>query len=81
MNKDRHATPMLKLKLRREAQGLTQDALAKKVGCHRQTIYCYEAGVRVPKLRDLHRLARALKCTTADLIEDDSEETTANGTT
>jgi putative transcriptional regulator len=51
-----------KLKLARVAQGdLTQEELAKKVKCSRQTIHSIESGKFVPSVELALKLARALE--------------------
>lgn len=49
-------------------QGLTQDALAKRSGLHRNFIGSIERGNHPPSLRTMARLARGLGVPLADLI-------------
>lgn len=50
-----------KLKKSRLEAGLSQDALAEKIGVTRKTISCYESGKRYPKSRQTYAiLAEAL---------------------
>ena len=57
------------LKKVREKRGLTQAALAEKVGVHQVTIARLETGERNPSMRLLQRLARALKVKLPDLLK------------
>ncbi len=57
------------LKKARERRGLTQAALAKKVGVHQVTIARLETGVRRPSMDLLQRLARILKVKLRTLLE------------
>ena len=60
----------MKLKQIREARGLTQVALAKKVGMKQPYLARLESGAETnPKLDALRRLAKALKVTIAELVE------------
>lgn len=52
----------------RQRKGLTQAALAKKVGVNRVTIARLEAGERRPAMDLLQRLAKVLKVKVADLL-------------
>lgn len=58
-----------RLRTMRRLQGLTQAALAKKVGISKQAITTYETGRREAGYRNLIALSRALK-TTADWLLD-----------
>jgi transcriptional regulator with XRE-family HTH domain len=49
-----------RLRQLRKSAGLTRAHLAARVGCHRETIVNIESGRRLPSLRLLVRLARAL---------------------
>jgi ribosome-binding protein aMBF1 (putative translation factor) len=53
---------------RREALGMTQAALAGKIGAHGPYISDLEAGKKIPVLATLAKLADALSVTPADLI-------------
>lgn len=55
------------LKSRRLMAGLTQVALAAKVGVHPITMVRYETGAITPRPDTLSRLARALDCQIADI--------------
>ena len=51
-----------KLELRRKAQGMTQQALAAKLGVHRNMVYRWEAGESAVPLWMLLRAADLLGC-------------------
>jgi len=53
----------------REKRGMTQTALAERVGVHRVTIAYLESGARQPSMDLLQRLAKALKVKVAELLE------------
>lgn len=53
----------------RERLGLSQDELAHRAGLHRTYIGAIERNERNITLRTLARLAAALKCRAADLLE------------
>ena len=55
-------------KLRRD-RGLTQDALAKKIGKTHATIHRFETGELDPKSDHLEQLARALNCHVNDFFK------------
>lgn len=52
----------------REAQGLSQEALAAKAGLHRTYVGLMERGVRNVTLRTIEKLADALGVEMADLM-------------
>ncbi|MDG1478674.1 MAG: substrate-binding domain-containing protein [Myxococcota bacterium] len=56
------------LKRHREHAGLSQQALARRVGVSRQALSAIEAGRQVPSTRLSLLLARALSCTVEDLF-------------
>lgn len=56
------------LKKARERRKLTQQALADKVGCTRETIARLESGIRQPSMDLLHRLAKVLKVKVGELL-------------
>jgi len=56
------------IKVLRNTRGWTQEALATRVGCARNTIARIETGNRRPSLSLLERLARALNVGLADLV-------------
>jgi len=58
------------LRRRREAIGLSQEALADACGLHRTHISFMERGLREPKLSTLKALAKGLACSMAALIRD-----------
>ena len=58
---------------RRQEAGLTQTDLAQKIGTVQQTISHLETGERgAPGILMLVRIARALKCSVYDLIEEET---------
>lgn len=63
---------MVKLRLRlkelREARSRTQGQVALRLGVHRSYVAKMEAGVRMPTVPVLWRLARYLGCSLDDLI-------------
>lgn len=54
---------------------MTQGALAKQTGMHRNMIYRYLYGVSEPSLISIVRLARGLNCTPGELLEGIEDET------
>ena len=57
------------LRSRREARGLSQEALAKKASVTREYVNKLEAGHHDPTVGTLSRLARALGVPLAELLE------------
>ena len=58
-----------KLKIARVTNGdLTQQELAEKVSCSRQTIHSIESGKFVPSVELVLKLAKALNCKVEDLF-------------
>ena len=53
----------------RRARGLSQEALAKLCGLHRTYVGSIERGKRNVSLRNIVKLARALRCTPALLMK------------
>ena len=51
----------LRLRRLREGSGLSQSALAKKIGVSKETIYRYENNVQDPSLERAIQLARVLR--------------------
>ncbi|MGH9182722.1 MAG: helix-turn-helix domain-containing protein [Acidimicrobiales bacterium] len=58
---------------RRHGAGLTQQALADRVGIHVSNIRRYEAGTSQPTLDVLRNLALALNCSADSLLFDDAD--------
>ena len=58
-----------RLKSLRTARGLTQEALAHKLGFSRAYLARLEMGRHDPPLSTLVKLAKALKVTVADLVQ------------
>ena len=59
----------IRIKELREAIGLTQDELAKKLNVSQQCISSWESGQRILASDKLPALAEALKCKITDLFE------------
>lgn len=59
----------VRLKHIRETRGVTQEALAKRVGITRAYLSRLEMGRHDPPLSRLRKLAKALKISIADLVE------------
>ncbi len=59
----------MKIKHLRTARGLTQAALAKKVGVSREYVARLETGHHDPPLSTLTKLARALGVTVVELLQ------------
>ena len=62
------------IKQKRKKAKLTQDALAKKIGCATITIRQYESGKRSPSLRILATISDALDVDVFDLIPEEPEK-------
>ncbi len=56
------------IRRRREAAGLTQEAIADEAGLHRTYISLLERGQRAPTIEVVRRLARALDTTMTSII-------------
>jgi transcriptional regulator with XRE-family HTH domain len=59
----------LNVRRQREAQDLTQEALAEKAGLDQTYISGIERGVRNPGIKNVARVARALGIPTAELCK------------
>lgn len=59
------------LKRRREKAGMTQDALAAKIGVRWNTIARLETGKRRPSIEMLEKLAETLPCRIRDLLPEE----------
>jgi len=64
-------TPGAMLRSLREAQNLSQVALAEQCGLDKATISDYERCIHVPSLRSLRKLAEALQVPVSSLIPED----------
>lgn len=60
-----------KIKLRRNKLGLTQEALAKKVGTSREHVVDIERGKKIPKVTTIAKLAYALRVRESYFFADD----------
>jgi len=58
------------IRRRREAIGLSQEAFAEKVDCHRNYVSLVERGLQNVTIDMLRRIAAALKCSVAELCAD-----------
>jgi transcriptional regulator with XRE-family HTH domain len=58
------------LRRRREAAGLSQEALAERAGLHRNYVGLLERGQRMPSLLVVQQIALALETTMADLVRE-----------
>jgi transcriptional regulator with XRE-family HTH domain len=59
----------MRVKHHREARGLTQAALAAKAGVNRVYVAQIETNVKVPSIRTLEKLAKALGVKVGRLLE------------
>ena len=57
----------LNVRRKREAQKLTQEALAEKAGLHPTYLSGVERGIRNPSVKIIARLAKGLVCTCSEL--------------
>lgn len=58
----------MKIKELRESKGLTQEALADKLGTKRSTVAMWETGKALPRAEMLKALSAELDCTIDDLL-------------
>ncbi len=58
------------LRARRQELGLSQEALAEVVDCHRNFVGRLERGEQNPTVDMLVRFAKALKCSVTDLVRE-----------
>lgn len=66
--------PVMTIKSRREAVGITQRELGSQMGVDVTSVTKWEAEVALPKARDLPRLAKVLGCAIDDLFVKEAEE-------
>lgn len=64
-----------RIKQAREKNGLTQSALAKKLGLSRSAVNAWEMGVSIPSAQYLIELSRLLRVSVDYLLEVDRRET------
>ena len=62
------------IRQRRKEAGLTQEQLAKRIGCATITIRQYESGKRTPSLNVLQDIANALDLEIVDWLPDDTSQ-------
>ena len=60
---------IMTIRTRREAAGMTQQALGMSMGVSQANVAMWEAEVALPKARDLPLLARVLGCSIDDLYD------------
>ena len=58
------------IRQRREAIGLSQEAFAERVDCHRNYVSLVERGEQNVTIDMLRRIAGALKCSVAEMVKD-----------
>ena len=58
------------IRQRREAMGMSQEAFAEQVDCHRNYVSLVERGEQNVTIDMLRRIAGALKCTVAEICAD-----------
>jgi len=58
------------VKRRRQAAGLSQEALAGQAGLHRTYIGLLELGMRMPSIEVLQKVTKGLKTTMTDLVSE-----------
>ena len=58
---------------KRKAAGLTQQEIADRLGIKYQSYAQYERGVRNPKYQTVEKIAKALNCTTSELLDSKEE--------
>ncbi|MFR1050299.1 MAG: helix-turn-helix transcriptional regulator [Lachnospirales bacterium] len=61
---------MNKIRMRREAAGMSQSELARRLGLDSTTVNKWEAGASLPRLGNLIALAGILQCPVGDLLDD-----------
>ena len=65
---------MNKIRMRREAMGLTQAKLANALGVSRTAVTMWETGKSRPRFELLPKIAQLLGCTIDDLYADEPEK-------
>ena len=63
----------------RNSNGWTQDQLARKMNCSKQTISNYETGRREPDLSTINELAKVLNVSPSEIISDERQPTILAG--
>ena len=65
--------PVMCIRRRREAAGVSQVALSNQMGVVQSAIANWESEVALPRARDLPRLAKVLGCSISELFVDDDD--------
>ena len=60
----------MNIESRRKALGLTQGDIAKKLGVDQSSVHLWESGKTKPRVDTLIKLAKLLKCTVNDLLDE-----------
>lgn len=66
---------MMAIKDQREKAGLSQQALAEKLGTDRTTVTKWETGSSMPNAAKIPIIAEILNCSISDLFVTEKEET------
>lgn len=61
---------MNKIRMKREAAGISQSELARRLGLDSTTVNKWEAGASLPRLGNLIALAGVLQCPPGELLDD-----------
>ena len=69
------------MKKRREALGLSQQALSKLSGVPQSTISAVESGARIPKEDTMVMIAAGLRCTVGELLGECEDKVEPDGST
>ena len=65
---------MNKIRMQREAAGMSQSELARKLGLDSSTVNKWESGASVPRLGNLVAMASILRCSVGELLDDAPQE-------
>lgn len=65
---------MNKIRMRREAAGMSQSELARQLRLDSSTVNKWESGASVPRLGNLIAMASILRCSVNDLLDDAPQE-------
>lgn len=61
---------MNKIRMKREAAGISQSELARRLGLDSTTVNKWEAGASLPRLGNLIAMAGVLQCPPGELLDD-----------